>query len=359
MEQVKAESPTILIVDDNPNNLQVLGKLLNEKKYKIEFTVDGQSALDWISEKQFDLILLDINMPGMSGYEVCRQIRTNREYDKLPIIFVSAENDKEAILKGFEMGGQDYITKPFDSRELIVRVNTHLSLKNSLGKLDCLNKHLEDKVRERTCQLKEAIEKLENANQKLIELDTAKMEFINLISHEIRTPLTGIIGPLQLLKVSSDTETISSMIEILDSSVNRLEVFSINALLITKLKTNPALSISNVQFEKLLTDTIEAKQDKLNRKKLEIKTVIDPDDVSLSVDADLLVPCMGIVIESAARYAPEESAIEITCIKKEGALLSKYWIMEPAFHKKFWMSLLSFSLRMKSLLITKPGLNYP
>ncbi len=225
MEQVKAESPTILIVDDNPNNLQVLGKLLNEKKYKIEFAVDGQSALDWISEKQFDLILLDINMPGMSGYEVCRQIRTNREYDKLPIIFVSAENDKEAILKGFEMGGQDYITKPFDSRELIVRVNTHLSLKNSLGKLDCLNKHLEDKVRERTCQLKEAIEKLENANQKLIELDTAKMEFINLISHEIRTPLTGIIGPLQLLKVSSDTETISSMIEILDSSVNRLEVF--------------------------------------------------------------------------------------------------------------------------------------
>jgi DNA-binding response OmpR family regulator len=120
---------SILIVDDNPQNLQVLGKMLQEKQYEIEFAINGPTALDWIKSKAFDLVLLDINMPGMSGFEVCENIRANPELNNLPVIFLSANTDRESILKGFEFGVQDYISKPFDARELLVRVKTHLALK--------------------------------------------------------------------------------------------------------------------------------------------------------------------------------------------------------------------------------------
>jgi len=130
----------ILIVDDNPQNLQVLGKILQENGYEIEFAINGEVALVWLKKRQFDLILLDINMPGMNGFEVCRKIRSTPEMNNVPVIFLSAETERESILKGFEIGAQDYITKPFDSRELLARVRTHLALKNSLEKLEKLEK---------------------------------------------------------------------------------------------------------------------------------------------------------------------------------------------------------------------------
>jgi two-component system sensor histidine kinase/response regulator len=232
-------NPSILIVDDNPQNLQVLGRLLQERNYQIEFATNGLAALDWLGSKTFDLVLLDINMPEMDGFEVCRRIRSDERFSKLPVVFLSADNDRESILKGFELGGQDYVTKPFDSRELIVRVKTHISLKDSLEKLEDVNKALEVKVQERTLQLREANENLRLMNLKLVELDNAKADFLNLISHEIRTPLNGIILPIEMLKEPLSTEETKELVEILDSSVKRLEKFSLNALLITRLKTKP------------------------------------------------------------------------------------------------------------------------
>jgi CheY-like chemotaxis protein len=92
----------ILIVDDNPQNLQVLAKILQENNYEIEFATNGEAALKWLKDKKFDLILLDINMPGMNGFEVCKKIRSNPELNNVPVIFLSADTDRESILKGFE-----------------------------------------------------------------------------------------------------------------------------------------------------------------------------------------------------------------------------------------------------------------
>ena len=123
---------SILIVDDNPKNLQILGKFLQNEQYDIEFAINGETALEWLEIKLFDLILLDINMPGLDGFEVCKKIRCNHKLDKMPIIFLTAETSRESVLQGFEIGAQDYITKPFDSRELIMRVKTHISLKTKI-----------------------------------------------------------------------------------------------------------------------------------------------------------------------------------------------------------------------------------
>lgn len=182
----------ILIVDDNPKNLQVLGKFLQNEQYELEFAINGSAALEWLEIKPFDLILLDINMPGMDGFEVCKKIRSDHKMDKMPVIFLTAETFRESVLKGFEIGAQDYITKPFDSRELIMRVKTHLSIKNQMEQLENLNQSLEVKVLERTAELNKAKEKAE-------ESDRLKSAFLINISHEIRTPLNGIFGFLQLL----------------------------------------------------------------------------------------------------------------------------------------------------------------
>jgi DNA-binding response OmpR family regulator len=146
MDKVHPTGTAILLVDDNPQNLQVLGKLLQEEKYEIEFAVNGEATLEWLKNKHFDLILLDLNMPGMNGFEVCKIIRSDNEMCEIPIIFLSAESERESILKGFEVGAQDYVTKPFDSRELLARVKTQLDLKSKTEKLQKINEWLGKKI---------------------------------------------------------------------------------------------------------------------------------------------------------------------------------------------------------------------
>jgi len=309
---VPKQVPVILIVDDNPQNLQVLGIQLQEKQYEIEFAVNGTAALDWLNIKKFDLILLDINMPGMSGFEVCKEIRTNPELNNVPIIFLSADIERESILRGFEMGAQDYITKPFDSRELIVRVKTHLSLKESLEKLENLNKSLEEKVLERTIQLKEANEKLEATNLKLVDLDKAKSEFLNLISHEIRTPLNGILGPLELLKGPLYASEISDLITMLDMSVKRLERFSLDALLITRLKTGET-GIKKVSFSlsELVNEVVNENIDNNQSKKIRFDTEFDMEHDLVLLDKELAKKSIANILDNSIVFSPQNGSIEI------------------------------------------------
>lgn len=196
---MKKEEGKILIVDDNYENLQVLGIYLQEIGYDIEFATSGKAALDWLENDEFDLVLLDINMPGMSGFEVCTKMRNNTKFNNIPIIFLSAENQRESILKGLSIGGQDYVTKPFDTRELSVRVKTHIDLKKNIYALAALNQTLEKKIEDRTRQLKTAKEKAE-------ESDRMKHAFLNNISHEIRTPLVGIVSMAELITQTELTD---------------------------------------------------------------------------------------------------------------------------------------------------------
>ena len=118
-----------MIVDDNPKNLQILGNYLRNEGFKIEFALDGKSALDWIGRTEFDLILLDIMMPGMDGFEVCRILKKDPVKQKIPVIFLTAKVDTESIVNGFDLGAVDYVIKPFNQKELIARVKTQIEIK--------------------------------------------------------------------------------------------------------------------------------------------------------------------------------------------------------------------------------------
>ncbi|MCP4132778.1 MAG: fused response regulator/phosphatase [bacterium] len=121
----------ILIVDDVPKNIQVLGNILNKESYRIAFATDGKQALDMVYNLHPDLILLDIMMPEMDGYEVCRKLKESRDTRDIPIIFLTAKTETEDIVKGFQFGAVDYVTKPFNSAVLLARVQTHLELKRA------------------------------------------------------------------------------------------------------------------------------------------------------------------------------------------------------------------------------------
>lgn len=133
-----SKKPLILIVDDNPVNIQVLASLIAIKNYDIAVANSGERTLQFLKQRLPDLILMDIMMPGMSGIETSVQIKKNPEWDDIPLLFISARNDEDTILSGFEAGGVDYITKPFLSLELMARIETHLELvkaKRQLQKL--------------------------------------------------------------------------------------------------------------------------------------------------------------------------------------------------------------------------------
>lgn len=304
-ENLDHTNARILIVDDNPKNLQVLGGSLRSNNYDVEFSTSGKGALEWLNNEEFDLILLDVMMPEMDGFETCTKIRSELNNKEVPIIFLTAKTDRESILNAFQVGAQDFITKPFDSKELLARVETHLELKFARQKLKNLNENLEQKVAERTLQLN-------IANKELADLDRVKGEFLNMLSHEIRTPLNGIKGSLQLLKVRIDNEELVQLIDILDSSVTRLEDFSYTALLITRLKSkkfNIENSLINLRNE---TDfALLPINAMLTQKEIQINTDDLLIDLLFETDKDLFHELLKRIFDNAVRYSPDGGIVRV------------------------------------------------
>jgi len=132
------EKPLILVVDDNFQNLQFIGSHLKENGYEPALTASGIQALNFSIKQKPDLILLDIMMPEMDGYEVCERLKSDRSTKHIPIIFLTAKTGTEDIVRGFEAGAVDYVTKPFNSTELLARIKTHIQLKRSIDEIKTL-----------------------------------------------------------------------------------------------------------------------------------------------------------------------------------------------------------------------------
>lgn len=296
----------ILVVDDNVKNIQVLANLLSENNYNVEFALNGGDALKLLVTEELDLILLDIMMPEMDGFEVCKKIRENEYYNNIPIIFLTAKTDIDSIKNAFKFGGVDYVSKPFNSDELLSRVSTHLELKRNKDKLKNANKWLVEKVQERTAEL-------EIANKQLIGLDKAKTQFIKIISHEIRTPLNGILGGLTLLKNSELSEEASSLIEILNQSSLRLENFSNKAIDISKLSTLGGKSIKKdkIKIEDFFNDLLNHFEEAITKKKINIFKTVKTELDFIEADQGYLYKCMYSIIHNAIKHSPNNGLIAI------------------------------------------------
>ncbi len=181
MEKTNNRDFRILIVDDVPKNIQVLAAILKQEGYNIGFATDGKTALEHSVTTPYDIILLDIMLPDTDGFEICRRLKKNPETKDIPVIFITARDSAKDKIKGFEQGAVDFITKPFDSVEVLARVRNHLALRSYALKLEMM-------VEERTSQLLHA--------NRLIFLGT----FASAIVHEIANPATFISGNATDLK---------------------------------------------------------------------------------------------------------------------------------------------------------------
>ncbi len=189
----------ILIVDDTPVNLRLLSAMLVEQGYKTRTAPDGSLALASARAIPPDIILLDIKMPGMSGYEVCQQLKADTRTSNIPIIFISAQDQIEDKIKAFKLGGSDYITKPFQVEEVLARIETHLALYTLQRQLVTANR------------------KLQEANAELEASNADLNAFAHTVAHDLKAPLSIILGFSTMLQESDFTQMSSEITESLDS----------------------------------------------------------------------------------------------------------------------------------------------
>ncbi len=186
----------ILIVDDNATNLQVLGSMLRENKYKTAVAENGEAALAFVNRRQPQLILLDIAMPGLDGFEVCSRLKQDPNYASIPVIFLSVRTETSEKVRAFKSGGVDYITKPFQREEVLARIEAHLQLQQAKHMLQAANEALEQRVKERTSELMASNTKLEEANIALRVLLEQKDESRGILQETMVSNLKQSVLPL-------------------------------------------------------------------------------------------------------------------------------------------------------------------
>ncbi|MFW6226557.1 MAG: response regulator [Bacteroidota bacterium] len=293
----------VLIVDDFPENLMFVGEYLEQHNLSVKFATHGEKALQICAESPPDIILLDIAMPKMDGYEICARIKRNPLTQDIPVVFLTAKVEKDDIIRGFDNGGIDYITKPFSMQELLSRVKAHLSLKGKYDKLQLMNSKLLEVVKQRS-------EKLSRDNEGLSKIDKIKNDFLLHINHQLRTPLNGIVGYTRLLEASELTEEQTDFVKEINRLVDRLVKLSERSLLFTELRAESyKMAPVNVKLQEVVEYSLEIAKQRYPEKSFDFKCIGGLSDVELVTDENLLNRCFAIVLDNAVRFSPPAGTI--------------------------------------------------
>ncbi|MFY7802039.1 MAG: hybrid sensor histidine kinase/response regulator [Limnoraphis robusta] len=297
-------SEYILLVDDELDNLTVLSALLAQQGYTVRRVLNGQKALNLLrSQEPPALVMLDIMMPEMDGYEVCKQIKRDEKTQDISVIFLSALDEVKNKVKGFEVGGSDYITKPFESLEVMARVENQLGLRK-------LKQHIKLESQLRQSLIKEK------------ELTELKRRIITTISHEYRTPLSVILTSAELLEHYCDSENekqqkhikrIQQMVQHLSSLVN--DVVLINEFEQDQVILKP-ITLNLIEFGKILISEI-----KLVRKvQQKINFSYQGHEFFGKWDERILRQMLSHLLSNAIKFSPADSEIDLKLVQQQDTI---------------------------------------
>lgn len=292
-------SPTILIVDDNSNNVKIIAITLRAFNYKLVIATNGQSAIDMVEKTRPDLVLMDVMMPGMDGYETCERIKAKKGNENIPIIFLTALSEKANIIRGFEAGGVDYITKPFNKEELISRVKTHLELKFTRDELQ------------------------KNSNY-LQSLNAVKDRMFSVIGHDLRSPLGSVKMTLEYLSETieeTSTEELKSTIDLLQKTTD--EVFSLLENLLGWAKSqsgNLLISKEPIDVMDLGYKVYLLNKGNLKFKNIDFKLDIQPGTI-VSADLNTITAVFRNLLSNAVKFTPNGGSISLLAKEVDDKIL--------------------------------------
>ncbi|MBP9163938.1 MAG: hybrid sensor histidine kinase/response regulator [Leptospiraceae bacterium] len=289
------KKPLILIVDDTPKNIQVLGKTLHEIGYNVSIATSGSQALDSVKKESPDLILLDIQMPEMDGFEVCKILQANPDTKEIPVIFLTAVIDSEKIVKGFEIGAVDYITKPFHTAELTMRVATHIEIKQSR-------------------------EKIRKTNEQLKELNATKDKFFSIIAHDLKNPFNTLLGFSKLLFENAPnytTDQIQQYAQIMNHTAKQSYALLENLMQWAKSQTEKIKIIPrNSSMNELLSITIPIINGSALKKNITIESNISTEDI-VYADNSLTATILRNLLTNAIKFTHANGKITVSTQKKD------------------------------------------
>jgi two-component system sensor histidine kinase/response regulator len=279
----------ILIVDDTPANIDVLDLFLEKEGYEISIAQSGESALDLAARISPDLILLDVMMPGIDGFDTCLSLKSNDKTKDIPIIFITARNEPTDIVKGFSVGGVDYITKPFSQEEVCARIHLHLKLKTLMADLEAKNK-------------------------KLAELNDLKNKFLGMASHDLRNPISTILGFSKIMLDHGETLDADAKREFLQSihkvSKDMLTLLEDLLNISTIESGNLDLQLKPGSLKQLVEERIRMYQVMADRKNL--ATHLDIEEIAeFSFDANRMSQVIDNLLSNAIKFSPPGKEIYI------------------------------------------------
>lgn len=326
--EFKERKFTILVVDDIPENIELISDILEMEGYEILQAYSGKQGINMAYLKMPDLILLDISMPEIDGFEVCTRLKEKTKTKKIPIIFLTAKIEQDDIIKGFEIGAVDYVTKPFNRTELLARISTHLKLLHQREIIESMNRWLEKRVDKRTEQLKKAVINLTKANRRhsranreLAHLDKAKDDFLNIVSTELQNPLKGIMDTAQILDTMLENTQQRQFLDLIEDSARKLSKLSEIAVLITSLRAEKyEMEPQSFSLKSLIDQSIETLRQKhiaSKTKQIDMINIAESSQVELQLDKNLLQKALLLVIEKAVSRSPAGQSIFIQSAEKE------------------------------------------
>jgi two-component system sensor histidine kinase/response regulator len=271
----------ILVVDDITRNLQVVGTALRNQGYEVMPAASGAEALKCIRAQLPDLILLDLMMPEMDGLEVCRRLKADPATRQIPVVFLTASNEMEHLVQGFEVGAVDYVTKPFNPPELLARVRTHLELKH--------------------------------ARQRLREMNDEKNEFMGIAAHDLRSPLNAVKGYSEMiLEDPALSGESAALVQRIHQATARMAEMVQNLLDANRVERGEmTVTLAAVELGAIVSSVVESHRPRAAAKNQTIHFQGPPAPMTVLADKTVIIQVLENLLSNAVKYSPAGKAIQV------------------------------------------------